>query len=326
MKKYLSCYLVVFSFIITPLTVLADQITSNSVTPPPSTTAVNSQINYPATFLWKIEKQINSYHFPTSYLLGTVHIGKEGSQLPNHILQALSQTDTLMTEVNIMPEKEDLIALSMLMIESDSEVTLSSKLGKNYFNKLAKQVDDIIPEYVLNQIKPWAALSLIMYSKPNGYSEKNGIDNLLTEKTFEINKKSMALETTREALEVFSSLPEDKIITMMKYTLDQQTELQAETLKMVNYYQQNKVNELVAMTEDKETLFRFIPAKDRRFWEVWFYDDIWQKRNDKWLPLLQQQIDKEPTLVAVGAAHLFGEHGLIKALQNQGYQVTPVMP
>lgn len=321
MKKYLSSYLAIFVLFITPLNVLANHITPIFVTSPP-TTAVNSRINYPATFLWKIEKTGN----PTSYLLGTVHIGKEGTQLPNHLSQILSQSTALMTEVDLMPDNEDIASLAMLTLEFDPQTTLSSKLGKNYFDKLTKLVNNDFPALILEQMKPWVALSLIIYSKPLGYSEKNGIDSLLTDKAIETNKKRISLETAKEAIKVFYSLPEDKVIPMIIYTLDQQTALQAETLKMVNYYQQNQVNELVAMTEDKEALFRFIPAKDRPFWEVWFYDDLWKKRNEKWLPLLQQQIDKEPTLVAVGAAHLFGEHGLIGALQNKGYQVTPVMP
>jgi uncharacterized protein len=42
--------------------------------------------------------------------------------------------------------------------------------------------------------------------------------------------------------------------------------------------------------------------------------------------LIEQQIEHNPTLVAVGAAHLFGEGGLIEQLQKAGYKLTPVIP
>ncbi len=46
-------------------------------------------------------------------------------------------------------------------------------------------------------------------------------------------------------------------------------------------------------------------------------------RNLRWMKQLPEFF-KEGKFVAVGAAHLFGEHGVVTLLRSQGFQVTPV--
>jgi uncharacterized protein len=50
------------------------------------------------------------------------------------------------------------------------------------------------------------------------------------------------------------------------------------------------------------------------------------QRNAAWLPQILNWVqESQPTLVAVGAAHLFGEKGLVKLLEHQGHSVLPVL-
>jgi uncharacterized protein YbaP (TraB family) len=69
---------------------------------------------------------------------------------------------------------------------------------------------------------------------------------LLTQKTLEMNKNCLSLETYNEALKVISSLPEDKVISKIKFFLDHHEIFQEKTIKAYNYYQKNRVNELLA--------------------------------------------------------------------------------
>ncbi len=322
MNNYLSRYFFIFVLFTIPFSIFANQLTSNPVDLSLKKTEITNTINYPATFLWKIEKTGK----PVSYLLGTVHLGKDGSHLPDRVINILSQTNSLMTEVDLMPNDNEMLALASSFIETDEHITLSSKLGKDNFEKLAKSVNDKIPKIVLDRMKPWVALSLIMYSIPDGYSDKYGIDELLANKAIEINKKYLALEMHKDALDLFSSIPEDKVKSMITVMLSLQKELQAESLKILNFYQNNQVNELVALVNNHEELLHFTPKEDVAFWQKWLNNDVLLNRNKKWLPLIKQQINKESTLVAVGAAHIFGKYGLIESLQSDGYQITPVMP
>lgn len=322
MNKLLSKYFALFILLIIGFSALANDLTHKSIDSDRNQTPVQSTENYPETFLWKIERK----GIPTSYLLGTIHIGKEESQLPERVLSILSQTNALMTEANLLPDEHDKNMVLMLLFEPNKNTTLSAKLGKKNFSKLSNYIGNIIPPELLEQFKPASALMFILYSWPEGYSETNGIDMLLTNEATAVNKTRIFLESTEESLNLILSLPEEKVIPMIASLLDNQKELQDQSVKAVDYYVNNQVNELLNMYNDHKKMVSYLPKKDQLFWENWIFDDLLIKRNKKWLPILKQQIDKESTLIAVGALHLFGEDGLINALQKAGYVVTPVMP
>ena len=47
-------------------------------------------------------------------------------------------------------------------------------------------------------------------------------------------------------------------------------------------------------------------------------------RNEEWMKNLLPMINKDSSLIAVGAMHLIGEQGLITKLRKLGYIVEPV--
>lgn len=51
---------------------------------------------------------------------------------------------------------------------------------------------------------------------------------------------------------------------------------------------------------------------------------IGRDRNEKWMKNLVPMINNDSSLIAVGAAHLIGDHGLIAQLRKLGYRVTPI--
>jgi uncharacterized protein YbaP (TraB family) len=47
-------------------------------------------------------------------------------------------------------------------------------------------------------------------------------------------------------------------------------------------------------------------------------------RNRKWVPVMEQAMQKEKIFFAVGAGHLGGPQGLISLLREKGYTVTGI--
>ncbi len=47
-------------------------------------------------------------------------------------------------------------------------------------------------------------------------------------------------------------------------------------------------------------------------------------RNQQWLPILREQINKGDAFIAVGLMHLVGKDGIINLLRQDGYKVTPL--
>ncbi len=55
-----------------------------------------------------------------------------------------------------------------------------------------------------------------------------------------------------------------------------------------------------------------------------FETELLDKRNKKWIPVIEGAITEKPTFFAVGAAHLGGPDGVLSLLRKQGYKLTPI--
>ena len=49
-------------------------------------------------------------------------------------------------------------------------------------------------------------------------------------------------------------------------------------------------------------------------------------RNEDWEPKIASLVDGKNAVIAVGAAHLSGEDGVVRSLERAGYQITTVYP
>ena len=49
------------------------------------------------------------------------------------------------------------------------------------------------------------------------------------------------------------------------------------------------------------------------------------ERNNNWMPVLLNVLNKQNAFIAVGLLHLYGECGLIVQLRQNGYKVDPVI-
>ncbi len=295
-----------------------EQVAENQT--PPTTNINNNELAN--TFLWKVEKTGQ----PTSYLLGTIHVGKLNSSLPASVIEALDKSNTLILESNIEPSQAEIMSLTASMI---AEEPLSQKIGQERFDLLQKKLEHKFPGGAasgLEMIKPWAVVQLILYSEPEGYSIEFGIDKLLNGKAKQNAKKQDYLETVQEVSNYFINMPDDKINTLFDVALKNEQESTKQTQQLLEQYQNGQLPELAKQYTNKAEMLKHYPVAEHPFWEKWLYQDILIGRTQKWLPKIESQLATEPTLIAVGAAHLVGDQGLIKILRDKGYSVTPVMP
>ena len=72
------------------------------------------------------------------------------------------------------------------------------------------------------------------------------------------------------------------------------------------------------ITQLEEALFESSPEYEK------YNDLLLYNRNANWVPIITNQVKAQPTFIAVGAAHLLGEKGLVSLLQKEGYTLTPL--
>jgi uncharacterized protein YbaP (TraB family) len=83
-------------------------------------------------------------------------------------------------------------------------------------------------------------------------------------------------------------------------------------------------NEMIEVykTQNIEKLHQLTVSEDSGIAN--FEDVFLNNRNQSWIPVIEDLIKKQPTFIAVGAAHLGGNKGVISLLKSKGYIVEPV--
>ena len=275
-------------------------------------------------FVWQIEKSGQ----PKAYLVGTVHLGKTGSRLSPRLQTLLQQNRVLVVESN----DADWEGSKGLMLQQQmaslvaAEVPLKHSLGRQRMTAMNQSLANNGSSIRLQgdaKMAPWMAWMLMAtdYNMP-GYSMQAGIDVLLLQAAQKQKMRVVALETL-EPMSVFKRIPNAVLLRGIDADLANEKQSQREQWQMLQHYHQGNSKALVAKVMDAEDSVSHYPKQDRLFWRQWMFGDLLQLRNVALMPKLVGQIKQGPTVIAVGAAHLYGGSGLIVLLRERGYQVTP---
>jgi hypothetical protein len=83
-------------------------------------------------------------------------------------------------------------------------------------------------------------------------------------------------------------------------------------------------NEMIQIykTQNIEKLHQLTISEDNGIAN--FEDIFLNNRNQSWIPVIENLITKQATFIAVGAAHLGGQNGVINLLKLKGYTIEPI--
>ena len=278
------------------------------------------------TFLWRVSQAGR----PTSYLLGTIHIGPVKGSLPLRYKAVVNQVGQVVVESNgddtESPDyQRDLAAMYDMMYESNP---LHETLGDTriaLLNRVLKQGEEELKIDRNTPMQPWAVWVLMesMYS-PKGYSYRYGIDNLLIQEAKNQGKPVISLEKL-EGMRYMETVPEDKVVRRLDKMIVHHKAILQEEVDLIGQYQRQEAGKIWADLNNPTQQLRYISKQDHAYWQDFMFNRLLKDRNQVWLGKLVSMLPQRPTLVAVGAAHLFGEQGLILRLRQLGYRVEPVM-
>jgi uncharacterized protein YbaP (TraB family) len=116
------------------------------------------------------------------------------------------------------------------------------------------------------------------------------------------------LETIQFQMNLLSEVSNEEQIKMLLLGL---TKDNSEFNKLLDTYLKKDINQLGTLMNNAD----LSPE---------FYSNFIIKRNQKWIPIISELIQKKSTFIAVGAAHLPGKEGVLNLLQEAGYKITPI--
>jgi len=268
-------------------------------------------------FLWRIEGE------NPSYLYGSIHLADEDIlTLPDVVIEAVDDVDVVYTEVKLDIETQTRSAeLSML---SGGE-TLADLLPQDVIDSLDSYLAPMgINHTAFSQFKIWAvATTLVLLEEIENLLEYPPLDQYIWNLATSKGKETGGIETVEEQIGIFDNFTIAEQIEMLSNALDSLEEYasagQSVTGETIDAYLQGDLEilqDLSLSDYDENDPF-----------DVKFKSRILTDRNYNMTQRISQLLTDNPDtryFFTIGAAHYYGDDGLITLLENEGYMITRV--
>lgn len=272
--------------------------------------------------LWKIERA----GVPDSYLLGTIHMtDPRVTAFSPQLKTALAKTKTLALEVADISADATNAAIAkaaQLVLFTDGR-TLDDLLSREEYNKVKATLTDAgLPGETAAIFRPWVVSMILSTSSCERQKVKDGLpvlDLKLANTARQRGLDVVGLETIDSQLAAMAAVPDDQQIAMLRASLKFVDRANDTMETLLQLY----------LSRDMGSAWPFHLALAQRAgisrqlftdFQKRIISDRNEKMCDRALPLLRAG----HTLIAVGALHLIGEHGLVALLRQAGYTVTAV--
>jgi len=264
-----------------------------------------------------------------SYLFGTMHVNDQRVfNYADSVLEKVYACEVMAGELKLNdPAQMQAIALKMMMrMNMPSDTSYKDLLSKKDYKFLVKEMKSIFGTQYENVLKSRPFMIQTQMAAKMGKAENKTIDepatketrpaldiwlqNQATEKGLEV----IGLETVEEQLFAFFGAPLEKqaasLVETLKAYKDNKGEAQEDpTAKLMELYVAQDIEAMYALTSEnmKDELGKI------------FLDDRNERMVERMIKVMEN--DQKAIFSAVGAAHLGGQMGMLKLLENQGYTV-----
>lgn len=278
---------------------------------------------YPEGVLFKAEK-------PGSKVIvaGTIHIPDPRlDPMVERLQSEVTAADVLILEASSEDEEgiATLAASNPDLFFITEGPTLIDLLSEEEWDMVTERLDDIgIPGFLAAKFQPWylsmtlaipkCALALVQ-------SGAKGLDRQLEVIALDAGVPIATLDDTEAVLRIFADEPIEKQLDGLRIGLEMQSDGDASTSTMIEGYFDGRVRETWEygrlLLEESD-----LPNGAEMFDEV--NQALLLDRNQTWEPEIIRIVDGKTAVLAVGAAHLSGETGVLRALERAGYEVSPL--
>lgn len=265
--------------------------------------------------LWKVQRD----GAPASHILGTIHsTDPRLRDLPEQIRQPFVSARQVIFELPDDPQGQALMGRAMVLPHGRR---LDDILGAELFGRVAEATAryGLAPQ-ALVPLKPWALGSFLIYPPAELARLASGekvFDDWLRAEAQRRGKPIHGLETFAEQIAVFDGMTEAEQVAMVQDLVADSPRTEAVFADTLNAYLKNDIGAIFAEMHDMADVSDRAAAA--RFLQRLIYD-----RNATMVARMQPYLAGGSAFVAIGAAHLPGEAGVLDLLEEQGYRVTRV--
>lgn len=259
-------------------------------------------------------------------VVGTVHIPDPRlAPIVEAVRPHLEAADLLVVEATSEDEAgmQTLAATKPEMFFLTEGPTLIDMLTPEEWAAVTEKLNSLgVPGFMAAKFKPWY-LSMTLAIPPCAMtllqSGQKGLDRQLEAIALERGIPLASLDDTESLLRIFADQPLEEQLDGLRVTLETQGEGNAATSTLIEAYFDGRIRESwefsriqVADIEDGEKMFEEVNQS------------LLIDRNVAWEAQLPGLVEGKNAVIAVGAAHLSGETGVLRALERAGYSVSPL--
>ena len=281
-----------------------------------------------AQLLWKISG--GGLQKP-SYVVGTYHLAPVSfaDSIPG-LSAALAEVEQVYGELDMseLADPQKVMALQQAMFLPEGE-TLNGLLSEDELGRLNATLTELLGVDLTNpaiamqlgRLSPSALqqqLSLVMFiQKHPGFDPANPFDGYFQRKALEEGKPVGGLETVDFQVKVlFGGTSTDRQVEQLMCFVDNREQNEKDmNLVLEGFFGQDLKKIQAAMDAKHGTSCDATPEEE----EALIYG-----RNADWAKRLPAIMKKKSTFLAVGAAHLPGDRGLLELLRQAGFTVEAV--
>ena len=249
----------------------------------------------------------------SSYLYGTMHTQDERVfQFKEGVMDAFNHAEIYAMELN-MDSVDQVALLSKLIM--DSTYSLKTLLTEDEYTIVSDFFRDSLGQalFMFEKMQPLFTAQMVTLRDLEA-QQTDALDIYFFKEAKKQKKQTIGLEKTMEQIDAFSAIPyklQAKGLVDAVRDYGKEGELDMDT--MMKYYVEGNLDKLLEMTTE-------YAEEDEEMAKI-FNDIFLIKRNYNMADRAEPFIKKGSTFIAVGAAHLPGEEGIIKLLRKKGYKV-----
>ncbi len=258
------------------------------------------------SLLWKVEGR----GIQTSYVFGTLHVLPQSEfELKDKVTNAMVECKLLALELDMsdpaMPMK------MMQLANMKGGTTLNELLDAPTYRKLDTLLMQSLGASVMfvNGFKPFVVSNMLIGRFIEG--QQASFELSLIEFAKEKGIPVKGLETLEEQMGFFDDVPYASQAKDLAEMVNEEEKIKEMYARMIKLYRNEEVEKLYSMLRD----YMDDPSE---------LNIMLNKRNERWVPMMEKWSADKPVFYAVGAGHLPGEKGVLSLLKAAGYEVTPV--
>lgn len=271
--------------------------------------------------MWKVTKGDKEM-----YLFGSIHATQDGAEnLPDYVQEAFDECDCLAVELDtnaIMNDLTQSLNLMKSLMYTDG-TTIKDHISEETYNSAVEFLTEkgMYTSYYDN-FKPMMWISLLENAicQDAGIDTNKSMENIMSSKANEAGKEILEVENMEIQMAVFDKVS-DKLADIMiaGYTEDGVAEEYSNSNDAI--YEKWKHGETIEETDVEE-----VPEEYKADYEA-YNKAMLTDRNTGMADKAEEYMnDGKKVFFMVGAAHMYGDDGLVSLLTERGYTVERVSP